>query len=307
MATKTLEDIIQDVNDDGQPGETTSDDVLKRRVLREVIYRESDLIAVGTNVLPERSFDQLDIEFQFPSEINAEYPVGENSIVDRSKVTWREMDVTLHQAEARFMITDMARLREQDSLQNEISTQRAAEALADEKDANILNTLHAGSPADNTITLDRTADEGWDQSGSEIESNVVTAWNRIFDHSNVSENDVEDSHLIVPAAVYGQLNTLQLINNVQQNLRDYLEESYGMNIWFTRTLDTDAVMAVGGEETGVHGVLETDDIPFVEEERQMGRGTDVLTRQFFNTGIMEDTGLNGENYRITTIENVASS
>lgn len=306
MPNKTLEDIIQDVNEPGSPGETTSDDVMKRRVIREVVYRESDLISVGTEILPERDFGQLDIEFQFPSEINAEYPVGENSIVDRSKVTWREMDVSLHQAEARFMITDMARLREQDAMQNEISTQRAAEALADEKDSNILWTLHAGSPSQNTISLDRTSDEGWDQANSNIEGNVVQAWNNIFDHSNVSENDIQDSYLVVPSSVYGDLHTLQLINNVQQNLRDYLEDSYGMNIRFSRTLDTDAILAVGGEETGVHGVLETDEIPMVEEERQMGRGTDVLTRQFFNTGIMEDAGLTDENYRITTIEGVSA-
>lgn len=306
MANETLEDIIQDVNDPGQPGETTSDDVMKRRVIREVIYRESDLISVGTDVLPERDFGQLDIEFQFPSEINAEYPVGENSIVDRSKVTWREMDISLHQAEARFMITDMARLREQDSMQNEISTQRASEAIAEEKDANILNTLHAGGPSQNNITLDRTSDEGWDQPNANIEGNVVQAWNNIFAHSNVSESDIEDSYLIAPAPVHADLHTLQLINNVQQNLRDYLEESYGLNIRFTRTLTSDAILAVGGEETGVHGVLETDEIPMVETERQMGRGTDTLTRQFFNTGIMEAADLDGQNYRISVIENVTA-
>lgn len=306
MANQTLQDIIQDVNESGSPGETTSDDVMKRRVIREVIYRESDLISVGTEILPERDFGQLDIEFQFPSEINAEYPVGENSIVDRSKVTWREMDVSLHQAEARFMITDMARLREQDSMQNEISTQRAAEALAEEKDSNILWTLHSGGPDQNNITLDRSSDEGWDQPNSNIEGDVVQAWNNIFAYSNVSESDIEDSYLVVPAPVHADLHTLQLINNVQQNLRDYLEQSYGLNIRFSRTLDTDAVLAVGGEETGVHGVLETDDIPMVEEERQMGRGNDVLTRQFFNTGIMEDAGLDSQNYRIAVIENVTA-
>lgn len=305
MATQTLEEIIQDTNEPAQPGETTTDDVLKERVIEEVIYRESDYIAVGTNILPERDFDQLDVEFAFPSEIDAEYPVGENSIVDRSKVTWREMDMSLHQAEARFMITDMARLRGQGNLQNEISTRRAAEALAEEKDLNIMNTLMSGAPTENVNELDRTADEGWDQDG-DIEGDVINAWNNIFNISNVSENELQDAHLVVPAGVYAQLHSLQLINNTQQNLRDYIENSYGLNIWFTRTLDTDALLAVGGEETGIHGVLDTNEIPMVEEERQLGRGTDYLTRQFFNTGIMEDAGLDGQSYRIARIENVAA-
>lgn len=304
MATQSLEEIIQDSNEPGRPGETTTDDVLKENVIAEVVYKESDHIAVGTNILPERNFDQLDIEFAFPSEIDAEYPVGENSIVDRSKVTWREMDISLHQAEARFMITDMARLRGQGNLQNEISTRRAAEALAEEKDLNIMNSLADGAPDQNVNTLDRNADEGWDQ-GGDIESDVIGAWNNIFNYSNINENDIQNAHLVVPAAAYAQLHSLQLINNTQQNLRDYIEGSYGLNIHFTRTLTEDALLVVGGEETGIHGVLDTNEIPMVEEERQLGRGTDYLTRQFFNTGIMEDAGLDGQSYRIARIENVA--
>lgn len=305
MPQQSIEEIIQDVNAPGESGETTSDDILKRNVIKEVVYKQSDLIAVGTDILPERSFSDLDVDFAFPSEIDAEYPVEENSIVDRSKVTWQKMGFELLQAEARFMITDMARLREQGNLQNEISTRRAAEALAEQKDQNIISTLLNGSPSQNTETLDRSSDEGWDQKG-DIENNILTTWNKIFDHSNVRENDLERSHLVVPASVYANLNSLQLINNVQQNLRDYIETSLGLNIHFSRNLDTDAILAVGGEQTGVHGVLSNDQIPFVEEERVMGRGNDYLTRQFFNTGIMEDDGLDEQSYRVAKIENVSA-
>lgn len=306
MANQTLEQIIQDSNAPGSPGETTSDDVLKRNVIKEVIYKQSDLLAVGTNILPERNFNNLDVTFAFPSEINAEYPVGENSVVDRSKVTWQEMDMSLHQAEARFMITDMAQLRQQGDVQNETSTRRAAEALAEEKDHNILSTLQAGSPTINTVTNDTSSDEAWNQSNGDPESDIMQAWNHIFEQSNVRETDLDRSHLVVPASVYSELTSLQLINNVQQNIRDYIEGSLGLNIWFSRYFDTDAILCVGGEETGIHGVLDTNDIPLVEEERQLGRGTDYLSRQFFNTGIMEDSDLSEESYRISTIENVST-
>jgi len=303
MANQTLEEIIQ-TNASGETGETTSDDVLKHEILREVVYKQSDLISVGTNVLPERSFGELDIEFAFPSEIDAEYPVGENSIVDRSKVTWQEMDISLLQAEARFMITDMAQLRQQDDLQNEMSTRRAAEALAREKDHNILDTLSSGAPSTNTTTLSTSDNENWNGANGDPEKNINDAWTNIFDNSNVNENDLNRSHLIVPSSVFTELNSLQLINNVQQNLRDYIEESLGLNIWFSRHLSSDAILSVGGEQTGIHGVLETDEIPLVEEQREFGRGRDFLTKQFFNTGIMEDDGLSDQSYRIAKIENV---
>jgi hypothetical protein len=307
MPNQTLEEIIQNTNADGSPGETTSDYVLKRNVIKEVVYKQSDLISVGTNVLPERNFENLDVTFAFPSEIEADYPVEENSVVDRSKVTWQEMDMSLHQAEARFMITDMAQLRQQGSVQNETSTRRAAEALAREKDHNILDTLSSGAPTATTTTLDTSSDEAWNQSNGDPEDNIISAWNDIFDNSNVRESDMERSHLVVPAKVYSEMTSLQLINNVQQNLRDYIEGSLGLNIWFSRHFTSDAILAVGGEQTGIHGVLDTDEIPLVETERQLGRGEDTLSRQFFNTGIMEDDGASsGESYRIAKIENVAN-
>lgn len=307
MANQTLEEIIQQTNAPGTSGETTTDDILKRNVIKEVVYKQSDLISVGTDILPERNFANLDVTFAFPSEINAEYPVDENSIVDRSKVTWQEMDITLHQAEARFMITDMAQLRQQGNVQNETSTRRAAEALAEEKDHNILDTLSSGATTDTTTTLNTSDNEAWNQSNGDPEGDIISAWNDIFDHSNVREADLERSHLVVPAKVYSNLTSLQLINNVQQNLRDYIEGSLGLNVHFSRHFTSDAVLAVGGEQTGIHGVLDTDEIPLVETERQLGRGEDTLTRQFFNTGIMEDDGAAADSsYRIAKIENVAN-
>lgn len=304
MAEQTLEEIIQAVNAPGTTGETTSDDVYKHQILREVIYKQSNLISVGTNILPERSFGEIDIEFSFPSEIDAEYPVGENSIVDRSKVTWQQMSIELLQAEARFMITDMARLREQGDLQNDVSTRRAAEALAEEKDHNILDTVKSGAPSTNTTTLSTSNNENWNGANGDPEKDINDAWTNIFDNSNVNESDLERSHLVVPSSVFTELQSLQLINNVQQNLRDYLESTLGLNIWFTRHYTSDAVLLVGGEQTGIHGVLDTDEIPLVEEQREFGRGRDFLTKQFFNTGIMEDDGLTSESYRIAKIENV---
>lgn len=307
MADKTLEEIMQDgYNAPGGSGETTTDDVLKTEVIREVVYRQTDHIAIGTDILPERNFDDLDITFAFPSQIDAEYPVGENSVVDREKVLWEEMDMSLLQAEARFMITDMARLRGQGNVQNEVSTRRAAEALAEQKDNNILNTLTAGAPTQNNVTNDTASSEAWDQSNGDPENDINQAWNNIFAYSNVRENDLNRSHLVVPAEVFAELSSLQMINNVQQNVRDYIEDSLGLQIHFSRHLGTDGVLAVGGEETGVHGVLDTDEIPLVEQQREFGRGTDYLTKQFFNTGIMEDDGLDGQSYRIAKIENVYS-
>ena len=302
MANESIERIVEQA----PKGETTSDDVLKADVVKEVIYKQSDLIAVGTDVVPERTFGALDVNFNYPGEISGEYPVDENSVVDREKVTWSEFDLELHQAEARFMITDIARLREQGELQNEMSTRRAAEAIAEEKDHNILGTLLDAAPTTNVNTLARGSDEGWDQANGNPEGDIITAWNSIFENSNVNEEDAERTYVVAPSGAYSQLNSLQLINNVQQNLRDYIDDAYGIQIRFSRYLDQsdNAIVAVGGEQTAIHGVLDSDEIDLVENQRVFGRGEDTLIRQFFNTAIVEDEGLTNESYRVATIENV---
>lgn len=300
MPNYKIEDIVQ-----APKGETTSDDVVKANLVREIIEKQSDLISVGTDVIPERLFGALDVDFSYPGEIEGEYPVDENSTVDRERVVWNEFDLQLKQAEARFMLTDIARIREQESLQNEMSMQRAAEAIAKRKDINILRRLMEGAPEQNTIQLDRNADEGWDQDNGDAENNIVNAWNRIFDHSNVNEADSDNTYVVVPASVFGQLNQLQLINNVQQPLREYIEDAYGFSIRFSRHLpENSALVAVGGSQTAIHGVLDNDTIDMVETQRVFGRGDDWLMKQFFETAIVEDEGLNSESFRIAKVENV---
>lgn len=304
MANYDLEKLLQ-----APKGETTSDDVVKANVIREIVFKQSDLISVGTDIIPQRTFGALDVDFSYPGEIDAEYPVHENSVVDRERVIWNEFDLSLEQAEARFMITDIARVREQqNNLQNEMSLQRASEAIAKKKDANILDTLLAGAPTDNTTTLDRGTDEGWDQTNGDPESDIVAARNNIFENSNVNENDVERTTVVAPSSVFGELNTLQLINNVQQRLRDYIDDAYGINIRFSRHLDTinDALVAVGGGQTAIHGVLDNPNIDDVETQRVFGRGEDVLVRQFFNTAVVEDEGLTDQSFRIAKVENVSA-
>lgn len=308
MANHNIERIIADVEQADNYGETTSDDVVRREIVEEIVFKQSDLIAVGTDIIPQRTFNNLDVDFSYPKEIDGQYPVSENSIVERERVQWGDFELELEQAEARFMITDIARVRGQGQLQNEMSTRRAAEAIAKLKDDNILDTLLDGAPSATTKTLTRGNDEGWDQSNGDPEQDVMDTWNNIFENSNVNENDIENTFLVAPSKVFAELNSLQLINNVQQRLRDYLGDTYGINLRFSRLLDddNDALLVVGGEQTAIHGVLDHPAIDNVEQERVFGRGQDTLVKQFFGTAIVEDDGLTDESYRIGKIENVSA-
>ena len=282
-------------------GEATSDEVLKREILREVIYKEASLLSVGTKVVPERSFDVLDVKWHYPGELSAEYPVPEGAEVEGQVIEWNEFTMILKRAEVKVGMTDESKLRQLDNYQMEFSRRRATEALAKAKDENILSALKNGAGGSKTLA----GGSEWDSGGGAPEDDIVDAIEYIFSNSNIMDTEIKNIAVIVPAGVWGELLKLQSINNIQQSLKDYFEKSYGIKFYPTRYYTDEAVVLVAGsEQTAIHGVLRTNKIPLVEEERK-GTATIYTVRQYFATAIVPDND-DGTSNRIYLINNVKS-
>jgi len=66
----------------------------------------------------------------------------------------------------------------------------------------------------------------------------------------------------------------------------------------------DAYLLIFGEDTGVHGILQTNLIPLSESERIIGAGDKWVITQYFNTSITPNSSTDATNYRIARIANV---
>ncbi|RLE66992.1 MAG: hypothetical protein DRJ38_00030 [Thermoprotei archaeon] len=282
---------------------TTTDDAIKREIVKQLIYKRADFISAGVKVVGVQQFDNLDIKYAMPSEASVEYPVPEGAGASLSLIDWTEFTFSMQKAEGRFMITDEARIRGVDNVQWQISIRRLGESLAYEKDKNILDTLING--AGNTFSASAT----WDTAtASQITADIAKGLNYVMSAKGVVDSDINRVALVLPMKAWTGLLRVVEIGNINRSIRDFIEDGYGIQILPSKYLTTDAIMLVKGAETAIHAVLRPPaGIPLVEQKRHEGVGTEYIVRQFFNTKVIpESSSQTSSTNRICVIEDVAS-
>lgn len=284
-------------------GLTTSDEVIRKNIMREVIYKESSLLSVGTKVIPERLFTVLDAKWSYPDSMTAEYPVPEGATAVKQQISFADFALTLVKGEIRFGMTDEAKMRQLENYQLDFTRRRAAEALAAKKDNEILTTLIGGIG----YTINVAAGKEWDTSAGVPDEDIINAWNWVLANSNASTDELKNCFLIVPASVYSSLIKLTLIGNVQQTMKDYLGAAYGLTVYPTResTYADYALFGISGDQTAIHGVLSpaTPGAVLAETRREYG-WDEWLIRQFFKTKIVPDSASTATSSRLVKINNV---
>jgi hypothetical protein len=295
----------------GSYGEITSAEVLRANIAKEVMWKDSDLMAIGTQILPPVSWPTLEAQWAFPLEVDGEFPVPEGAIASRKRVDWVHFGAIMEMSEFRWMITDFARARQLANYTENAMMRRGAEYFAECQDGQIIDALYAGAGATD-VTV--TSGNEWDTNAAtaDIEQDIMDAWGYIVDESNIKLNEMRNVCIVYPAKVDAKLRGLSMINNIQQSLMQYLGNSFGFSFYPTRDyhetsalgIQDDALMIVKGEKTGIHGVYSGGDIPMSEVERVFGRGTDYLAKKLFFTKIAPESDSVTTSYRICKIANV---
>jgi len=286
-------------------GLTTSDEVIKKNIMREVIYKQSSLLSVGEKLIPVRPFNVLDAKWSYPSEMTADYPVAEGATAARQGISFADFSMTLVKGEVRFAMTDEAKIRQLENYQLSFTQSRASEAMAAKKDYEILNTLLAG--IGDTVTV--AAGKEWDTAAGVPDEDIIEAWDSVLANSNTSLVELRNCWLVVPAATMANLMKLTLIGNVQQTIQDYLGRSYGLTIYPTR--DTQfadcALFGVNSEQTAIHGVLSpaTPNAVLAETKREFGYD-DWVIRQFFKTKVVPNSSSDTTCDRLVKIDNITA-
>lgn len=281
----------------------TSDVAVRKELTKEILYKISNLLATGTKLIPVRNYSVLDIKFTYPDEgVAAEYPVPEGANSGETAVAWSNFGLSLQKAEARFTITDESVIRGIATEQNRRSFMRAAESLAKKKDGNILSALYTGAGQAQTVS------NAWDTGSGTPADDIVGAWGLLLKNSNITDAEMKKVWLVLPAEAFALVSKLQEISNINQRLRDWLEQSFGISIVATRSteLGNNAIMVVNSEETATHGVLSSSQIPLSEEERIPGVGDRFTIRQYFNTKVVPESSSVATTKRICKLDGVVS-
>jgi hypothetical protein len=290
----------------------SSDDVIKRDVIREVIYRESAWLSLANDAVPVQTFDGIDVKWSFPSEMEGTYPVPENAAAEEgAPMTAVDFSMTLQQGEVKYSMSDYAKLRQLGNYQVEFSRRRASEKLAELKNKNIIDAIINGFAAVNTTT----ATAAWDTypasaSAAGMSHDIAAAMGQILANSEMQMNEMDKFVMLVPATVWGMLQSPATIEGRSQSVSQYFQERHKLRIiplrYSTLTATKDAFIYVNSPNTLIHGVLRpgTGGVPLVEEKRVEGRGTQYLIRQFFNTKAVPYSASDATSKRIGTITGV---
>ena len=280
-------------------GETTRDQVLKEEIIRQVLYTESGQLTVGNQVVGTDQLSSLSVDFTYPGEASAEYPVDHDATTERQRITWSDFSMKLYQAQTRYAITDGAKLEGMAEMQMDRTRRRASEALARKKDENILKTLEEGAISENDETL--PAGNEWNQDNVDMVDELWDMWTDILVNAPLNDMNVSNFSVILPIEIWAELNQTELINNVQQRLRDYLGQTFGFSFYPTKMgmhndndvdLQDSVIMLIPGGETAVHATLDPQvaasrGVPLTEQRRNWAQGEEWLIKQWFNTKVFE--------------------
>jgi hypothetical protein len=114
--------------------------------------------------------------------------------------------------------------------------------------------------------------------------------------------------LLCSTNVSSYLMQLEMINNVQMTIEQYLGRTFNIRIRESRDTDLDdaAYLIMPGEGTGKHLYLTTAKFPLVEPYRARGVGEAYMVTKFFGTYVEPETQGGTTSNRIAKIDNTVS-
>jgi hypothetical protein len=290
---------------------TMSDTAIRATIVKEVIYRASNLLSVGANLIPTVNINKLDGIFTWPSEMDAVEELAEGVEGNLDQIVWSKYGFSLKKYRKAFMLTDEAEYRGIGQIQNQTSIKRVAEAFAKKEDADIIDAIVAGAPTGSSYKVTIGAGNEWNSGNATVDivADIIKARGIILHNSNVQPPEIRNLGLLVGTNVSSYLMELNLINNVQQTIEQYLKTAYGITLYESRDTDLadNAYLMIPGEGTGRHLVFDIPGANLVEQGRVMGVGQKYMVTKYFATKIEPlSESVATSPYRIVKIENTAA-
>lgn len=270
-------------------GEVGATNVPKKAIqAMDIIYQSSTLMGTIGSTIPTQEIDETTFKFDVTKGVVGEYDVAIDAKIEPSKLTYTQLTKNIAWSRYTYAILDGSKLTSRVPRQAwKDSVTSASEHFATIKDYQCMTAISAGAASSHTATAN------WDTDTAEIENDIVKAIQYIVANSNVQPTDTMS--VIYPADVAYELMKLDLIGNVQQQLKGYLEKSFKIDLRPFRpfidedgtaqydALSDDCLVYVNGNRTCRHAqysraAASRNDIPLVENWREHGRGEYYLQK-----------------------------
>lgn len=265
-------------------GEYGATDAPKKSIqAMDIIYQASTQVGAIGDTISTITIDDMKLKFDVTKGVIGEYNVALDAGLEPNKLAYTELDADLVWSKYPYAILDGAKLssRKPNQMWQDI-TIAASEYFGAVKDYQCLTLLSAG--AENTHAA---LGGNWDTDTAQIENDIVKGIQKVVATSNVQAS--ETISVLYPADVSFELMKLDLIGNVQQQLKGYLEDSFKLSLRPYRPyldadgtaqldgLEDDCVIYVNGDRTMRHAQYSQAEaarrnIPLIEHSRVHDRG-----------------------------------
>lgn len=268
-------------------GSSSQDNAYHAEIVRKYIYKESLLLSTGLKIAAIEPMRTLREVFEWPSALEAEYPIAPWANASSQTIEWSQIDLLLQKAMIQFTMQDESKLA--GPRQRQIILRRAAEAFASTIDANILTTLWSGVYQ---AGKDVGTNDKWDSTGSnapDIPGDFADAMGVLMTDCEKPEGQLEsDLFCLLPIKSIGYIRLPDVINMIKITTQDWLRETWNLDMYFTRssTYSNDVVIGYKGSDTLIHGVLVNPPFPLSEIRREHGVGDTHIIRRYFATKVI---------------------
>ena len=288
-------------------GPTTSEsDILKREIIREIIYGKSIERLEWMDAVIAFNTDVMDLKFTLPKNRVYEmdsYEVAETARKYRGRLEWYDLTETFRKESVEVLITDEAKAKQQDSLQLDISMEAASQGLSKAINTEIKDAIMAAIDASMTVA----ATDEWNLDSGRPAKDLSNVIQKLLEvPSDTSEKDIESGDVVLfyPVGLYGHLSQMQDVKEIIRPFRKLIEDGYNISMKSTKLLSTEAVMIFKGPTVARHYTYNGSDIPTSEVERIAGYGDNYIITKLFKTFVFPESEGSTKNFRIAKITGV---
>jgi len=282
-------------------GITVTDDAMRKAsIIQKAIFKKAEELLVGKNAVPIQRVNNIDIRLALPKATYLQaQEVAEGARADMQTVEWFNTNISMSKYQAHVLVTNEAIARGLIANQLKINIDAAAKGLQIAKDQEIFTSLLNGAGQTVAVTTK------WNATGATPEDDIASAIQKIADNTVITDADLKNMALFVPAGLMGFMKKRVEVENIRVPLERAIADEFGIKIFYTRHLTTDALLIVKSNETAIHFEYNGSDVPTVEEERVAGVGTRYLITQYFKTVVIPDSDTVSTSSRICKLTNVA--
>lgn len=293
---------------DALRGATTSDQaILKKEIVRQVLYAKSIERLEWTNAVDMVSTDALDLKFEFPVErvLNIpSYPGAEMATKFKHRLEWYPKTFEFQKETAEIFISDRAKAKMLGNVQLSASLEAAVQGLKGAINKDISDSILAA--IDPSMEFD--AVDTWKVDTGRPATDISVAIEKLLTVPNdITEEDIRAGNgvLFYPVGLYSHLNKIPEVKEIIRPFGKLIEDTYRIKLVSTRLLANDAIFVMKGSGTARHYTYTGKDLPTSEIKREYAAGDTYIITKNFKTVVLPESKTNANNLRIVKIRNVA--